>query len=93
MIVVVLLPSGAIMGKLGKNHDTWELHEPRTVEIVQGPQGQVGVRLSHLIGAPPCLFLGSSVTYYIPKDEQIVNMYVESVSQIKIASVLPRLKQ
>jgi hypothetical protein len=88
---IAMVISGAmiLMGRLGKNHNEWEMDDPRIVTIVQMPNGQTGINIAPFPGDPKRINFGAAVKYCIPRDQNVLNAYIEQTSGIRLASSLP----
>ena len=89
---IVVTSSMTLMGDLQLHHvaegvGQKVLVKPRSLQLLRGPQGQVGIQLQELLGSPPQVELGSWIFMYTPSPE-IIKVYSEAVSGIALLAPL-----
>ena len=78
-IVVALTPMGLIMGR----HAEGVLINPKAFIVNNNDKGEGTIKFLNILGDPDIFFIGGA-PYYISENPSINELYVESVSGIKV---------
>lgn len=91
-LAIVITSAGAIMGTLVKSDldDGFVLRKPRAMNVASAGNGMAKISFSELIGKPVEVVFAGDVVYWHPPDQAVVQVYLESISGLKIARELPR---